>query len=76
MQLYIFTNGDGSENELGGVGGGAGFGAREHKSDQRHSSSLIRDPDSAPLRLIMSDPGLVGTCPAFIGIVALYLPRG
>lgn len=36
---------------------------------------LIRDPDSAPLRLIVSDPGLVGTCLTFIGIVALYLPH-
>lgn len=35
---------------------------------------LIGDPDSAPLRLIVSDPGLAGTCLTFIGIVALYLP--
>lgn len=36
---------------------------------------LNRDPDSAPLRLIVSDPGRVGTCLTFIGIVALYLPH-
>lgn len=36
---------------------------------------LIRAPDSASLRLIASDPGLVGACFTFIGIVALYLPH-
>lgn len=81
VQLCVFADGDISENDIdrGEIGKKGrkmwGVAVREHRTPPLFGPSLIRDCDSPSLRLIMSDPGLVGTCFTFIGIVTLYLPH-